>query len=450
MRSCVFSFIVILAASCGFGFEVSVGTYVSNAGKTVTVPVALDSAAGLSYASVKLSYDPQVLVVTKAEAGTLKTLMSEDFVTTDANGTLIVSIYGSPDANAVGGSGSIANLTFAVRDGTDGLYSDVTVTDVQLGEITGVKDVTVNNPITTVNGMIRVMASSAAVTRLENAQTVCADTSLASLELKNGDAIQAGSEAVCVSGEVTSETSSIEVKAPTYGWTSGKYALLSSPTTDLVFALEGNPSVEFASEVSDGIATYYATVTVTREGEITCESEDLAATTKSQIRDYTATAIGKLDLTVPANAALKEAFDSGKPIKIEGPASGGASVALISDMGLAPAPSVDPTTGELKLTYAAPTLEITSFDATTGAVGIKVTPGEGNSIVANINTGYVHVYGTDTLGEKMRYVSSVGFDMTKYLKEDSKGEGVINVTLGTHTFLKVKVERVTKTEGQVE
>ena len=40
--------------------------------------------------------------------------------------------------------------------------------------------------------------------------------------------------------------------------------------------------------------------------------------------------------------------------------------------------------------------------------------------------------------------------MSKYLKDDSKGEGVINVTLGTHTFLKVKVETVSKTEGQVE
>ena len=92
---------VALSAAVSFGYQVSVGTYVSNAGKTVTVPVALDSAAGLSYASAKLTYDPQVLVVTKAEAGTLKTLMAEDFVTTDTNGTLVVSIYGSTDANVV-------------------------------------------------------------------------------------------------------------------------------------------------------------------------------------------------------------------------------------------------------------------------------------------------------------------------------------------------------------
>jgi hypothetical protein len=132
---------------------------------------------------------------------------------------------------------------------------------------------------------------------------------------------------------------------------------------------------------------------------------------------------------------------------VKGPA--GTSVALISDMGLAPAFAIDET-GTLNFTYAEPKLAITSFDAATGAVGIKVTPGEGNAIVANINTGYVHVYGTDTLGEKMKYISSVGFDMSKYLKEDTKGEGVLNVTLGTHTFLKVKVETVPRKDGDSE
>ena len=35
----------------------------------------------------------------------------------------------------------IASVTFAVRVGTAGLYSDLALTDVQLGEKTGVKDV---------------------------------------------------------------------------------------------------------------------------------------------------------------------------------------------------------------------------------------------------------------------------------------------------------------------
>ena len=44
--------------------------------------------------------------------------------------------------------------------------------------------------------------------------------------------------------------------------------------------------------------------------------------------------------------------------------------------------------GSLKLTYAQPTLRITSFDAATGAVRFKVTPGEGNKIVSEIAIGY--------------------------------------------------------------
>ena len=178
-----------------------------------------------------------------------------------------------------------------------------------------------------------------------------------------------------------------------------------------------------------------------------CDTETLDAETKAQIRDYTRQAIAKLDLSNSANVRIKEVFESGATIKVKGP--NGTSVALISDMGLAPALLVDET-GTLNLTYSVPSLSITSFDPQTGAVGIKVTPGEGNSIIANINTGYVHVYGDNTIGGKMKYISNVGFDMTPYLKEATKGEGVLYVTLGSHTFLKVKVETEQKTEGQLE
>ena len=72
----VFAVSLVMAAFTVNAYQVSVGTYVSNSGKTVTVPVVLDNAAGLSYASATLTYDPQVLVVTKAEAGSLKSLMA--------------------------------------------------------------------------------------------------------------------------------------------------------------------------------------------------------------------------------------------------------------------------------------------------------------------------------------------------------------------------------------
>ena len=132
---------------------------------------------------------------------------------------------------------------------------------------------------------------------------------------------------------------------------------------------------------------------------------------------------------------------------MNGPAG---SVSLIADMGISPAFGAVDETGTLNLTYTMPKLEITAFDQQTGAVRFKVTPGEGNQIVSEVATGYIHVYGTDNLGEKMKYISKVGFDLTPYLKTDTKGEGVVNVTLGTHSFLKVKIESVPKAEGDTE
>ena len=432
------AFLAMLVAPTALAYQVSVGTYVSNAGKTVTVPVALDSAAGLSYAGATLTYDPQVLVVTKAEAGSLKTLLAEDFVATDTNGTLTVAIFGSTDANVAAGSGSIANVTFAARDGTEGLYSDIAVSDVELGEKSGVKDVTAGSPVRTVNGMVRVVASSAAVVRLDSAQTICADTSLGSLALKSGDSIQASDAqtAIVVSGAVTSESAAILVKAPVNGWASGKYALLSTATAGLAFALEGAEGT-MSSEVANGITTYYATLQIAGEVPVVCDDETLSPGSMNQIRSNARLLFeGKTDA---ASLALKAKFEGAKKLEVSGPAD---SVSLIADMGISPAFGAVDETGTLMLTYTMPKLEITSFDPQTGAVRFKVTPGEGNQIVSEIATGYIHVYGTDNLGEKMKYISKVGFDLTPYLKSATKGEGIINVTLGTHTFLKVKIENM--------
>ena len=410
-------------------YQISVGTYVSNAGKTVTVPVALDSAAGLSYASATITYDPQVLVVTKAEAGSLKSLMAEDFTAVDTNGTLTVSIFGSTDANVASGVGTIANVTFAVREGTDGLYSDLAVSNVELGEKTGVKDVTAGNPVTTVNGMVRVMRETAEVARLENAEVIVADTTLGALALSAGDAIQASDAqtAITVSGAVTA-SGAIAVKEPANGWASGRYALLLTTTPGLTFSLEGVDGATFSAETANGVTTYYAAVTVAGEIAVTCATDSLSAGTKNQIRSL-----------------LSGQLDGVTEIVVTGTAG---SVDVIADMGIAPSCTRDGT--RLLAAYTMPELRITQFDPQTGAVRFKVTPGAGNQIVSEIATGYIHVFGTDNLSEKMRYISKVGFDLTPYLKAETKGEGTLYVTLGTHTFLKIKVEAVPRVEGQVE
>jgi len=445
MKNAITTFgLFVLLASQASAYTVSVDTYVANAGKTVTVPVMIDDVAGLSYAGATLTYDPQVLVVTKAEAGTLKSVMADDFTTSDTNGTINVTIFAN--GNVAAGSGSIANITFALREGTDGQYSDIAVSEVSLGEATGVKDVTYGKTVNTVNGMVRVMATSAQVTRLESAETICADTVLGTLALDAGDAIQASDSqtAIRVAGAVTA-SGAIAVKAPVNGWASGTYALLSTTTAGLTFTgVDGT----ITSETANGITTYYAAVTVAGELPLVAEDSEevLTAGDKNLIRANAQAAFaGKTD---SASLALKALYESASRIQVVGPKG---SIGVIADMGIAPAfaPALD-ATGTLKLTYAMPQLVITSFDAQTGAVRFKVTPGEGNQIVSEIATGYIHVFGTNNLGEKMRYISSVGFDLTPYLKAETKGEGVLNVTLGTHTFLKVKVENVSRKEGDRE
>lgn len=71
-----------------------------------------------------------------------------------------------------------------------------------------------------------------------------------------------------------------------------------------------------------------------------------------------------------------------------------------------------------------------------------MVPGEGNSIVRELATGCVRVYGTSSLVEEMKIVSQVRFDLRNYLANDTKGEVVLTVELGNHKFLKVAVEPV--------
>lgn len=445
-RLSVFAVSLVMAAFTVNAYQVSVGTYVSNSGKTVTVPVVLDNAAGLSYASATLTYDPQVLVVTKAEAGSLKDLMPDDFVAADTNGTIVVSIFGVPGENVTtNAGGSIASITFAVREGTEGQFSDIAVAEVELGEKTGVLDVAVVSPIVRVNGMIRVMDAGADVARLENAQIISADTVLGSLTLADGDSIQASDSqtAIRVTGAVTA-TGAIVVKSPVNGWASGRYALLSTTTAGLSFALEGVEGT-MTSEVVNGVTTYYATLAIAGEVPVVCDSETLSSGSQNQIRANARLVFeGKTDA---ASLALKAKFDAATKLEVVGPAG---SVATIADMGISPAFGELDASGTLRLTYAMPTLVITAFDPKTGAVRFKVTPGAGNQIVSEIATGYIHVYGTDNLAERMKYISQVGFDLTPYLKPATKGEGVVNMTLGTHTFLKIKIESTPKSEGEAE
>ena len=400
------------------GFKVKAETFVVNAGSHVTVPVVFESGNPLSFANVRVTYDPNLLVLVKVAEGSLTKVLSDDFTVSEPTlGTVSVGLFGTEDA--IPGKGTLAYLTFAVREGTAETFSDVTLADVQVGDASGVKDITVGAPLSVVSGMVRIMSKTADVMRLENAQTVAADTCLGSLALMEGDAIQASDAQtpVVVSGAV-SGVSVIPVAAPVNGWAGGRYALLSTPTAGLSFALAGVEDAVFSQDTANGVITYYATVSIDCEVPVVCEGETLSAGVQNQIREL-----------------LGDMLKGASEVRVTGPKG---LVALIADMGIAPNCTRNGTI--IDAVYAMPEIKITSFDPLTGAVRIKVTPGENNTIVSEIATGYLHVYGTDDLSKAMTRIEKVGYDLTPYLKDATKGEAVLSVTLGTHTFLKVKVE----------
>ena len=444
--------LAVLAAVGAFassGYEVSVPTMVANPGQRVAVPIKFDTVCGVSHVGVRVAYDPQVLVFMKAVEGDLTKILSDDYVVAgnEREGVVSVAAFARENVRSDVG-GALATLVFAVRDGTQGHYSDVTITRVKLGDETGVRDITVGNPIRTVNGMVRVMPKDATVARLEGAQTICPDSEFASLVMKIGDGIQASDKqtGVRVSGEVIAE-GPVTVEEPLNGWTSGRYVLLSARTTGLQFSLQNlnSASMVCGFETKDGMTTYYADLTVAEEIPVLCDDEALTPGAMNQIRANACLAFeGKTD---SVSLSRKAMYESAKKIAVEGPKG---AVGIIADMGISPAFVGLDETGTLHLSYSMPSLAITSFSPETGAVRFKVTPGEGNQIVSELATGYLHVYGTDNLGEKMRYISSVGFDLTPYLKADTRGEGLLHVELGIHSFLKIKVESVQKTEGQPE
>lgn len=264
---CVQSFVL-------FGYEVSVDTFVANPGQRVAVPVRFDTVKGASHVWTRMTYDPQVLVLMEVKEGSLNATFPDDFVVVgdEKSGSVSISALGETNVQAEV-EGTLATVIFEVRTGTQGLYSDLTVANVKVGEETGLRDVTVANPVKTKNGMVRVMAQSAAVARLEDAQTICADAVLGSVAFKDGDGIQASDEqtAVVVTGAVTTEEA-IRVIAPIEGWASGRYELLKTPTTGLQFALVDAPGGwALGSEESNGIVTYFANVNIIDELPIICE-----------------------------------------------------------------------------------------------------------------------------------------------------------------------------------
>ena len=234
-----------LYAVWGFnGYKVGVGTLVANGGTRVKVPVTINTARPLACAGVRIAFDPNILVYAGVERDAASAVFDDDFlVTRPAEGSLALGFYATKDV--VAGAGVLAWVAFDVRPGTEGQFSDVSVTDVQLADSTGVRDVTANDPLAAESGMVRVMASDAAVTRLENEQTVHGETSLGVLDLLAGDEVAASPNRLPVriaGGVNNADGQPVRVRPPVGGWKGGRYQLLSTPTAGLTLQVADAPA----------------------------------------------------------------------------------------------------------------------------------------------------------------------------------------------------------------
>lgn len=416
----------ILFSFSVFARTVAVDTYVCNPGQVVSVNITVDDLADAGAATFAINYDSTIVACLGVDAGEAINGAKMTYADTGA-GQIVLAV---PEFSAP--KGVVARVRLLAREGTQGQFSDVTVASADFGAKDGVTDLATVNPIQVKNGMIRVVDSIASVMRLEAAFTVWPKTKVRELTLALGDSIKASDdgEGIQVSQSV-SASGAIPVRAPLYGWQTGRYMLMTTPTKNLQFSLGDDIAAVISSETINGMTSYYADVTVEGSLEIVPETGSLEAGTIAAIRASLSSGLA--------------AYPNVKRVVVKGE---GAKIPVIVDLGIVPDIAVAGDTATVE--YKSPSLKIVAFNPKTGIVRIKVTPGEGNSIRSQLVTGCIHVYGTDDLLKKMRYVSKVSIDVSNYLREGTKGEADLTVTMGTHTFLKVKAETQIKNEGEIE
>lgn len=416
----------ILFSFSVFARTVAVDTYVCNPGQVVSVNLTVDELSDVGAATFSINYDPTIVACLGVDADEAINGAKMTYADTGAGQIVLVV----PEFTAV--KGVVARVRLLAREGTQGQFSDVTVASADFGAKDGVTDLATVNPIQVKNGMIRVVDSLASVSRLESAFTVWPKTKVRELTLALGDSIQAADDGE--GGQVSqsvSATGAIPVRAPLYGWQTGRYTLMTTPTKNLRFSLGDDIDAVISSETINGMTSYYADVTVEGSLEIVPEIGSLEAGTIAAIRASLSSGLA--------------AYPTVKRVVVKGE---GAKIPVIVDLGIVPNIAVAGDTATVE--YKSPSLTIVAFNPKTGIVRIKVTPGEGNSIRSQLVTGCLHVYGTDDLLKKMRYISQVSIDVSNYLREGTKGEADLTVTMGTHTFLKVKAETQIKNEGEIE
>ncbi len=419
-------FLSALAAVAPLAAEqvVRLGNVICNSGTTLTVPLEVAGVTNAASVFAQVTYDPLVVVLTKAEPGPLKTNFTE-FVTTGAAGSVKILTFGTNNVARL--DGIVANLTFAVRQGSEGLYSDLALAKVAINEKTMTVDLTVGNPLAPQRGMLRSYATDATPERLdEGAMTVAAETTLKSLALQDGDALQVAAsdqEPVVVTDTLTA-SGALRVLPPASGWATATYNVLKSKNANLELSVVGSTNATVKT-TTDGDYTLYSIETkldrllqILKEGQLSLspEKENRLIDLLRLNPDFA----GKL-LVKGRQAAVDLGLDLGiKPELTEG--EDGAQVAI----------------------FELPAIEIVAFDPTAGTVRAKIVPPKGAKIVQNtITTGVIHVYGTKALSEQMHKISDIKLDLSDYAEAETAGEMTLSVQFGEHTFFKVVAGQTT-------
>ncbi len=409
---------------------VAAGTVAANPGAAVSVSVSADDLSDVGAAVVVVGYDPSVVVCLGADAGAA--VDANAFTWADSGAGRLCAVV-SGFAPGASGGGELLRVRFAVRAGTAGLFSDVALQDVRFGARDGVTDLSAEDPVGTVNGMVRSFAPGAAASRLEGAFTVWPETALGALALGAGDGIMASDAGrpVTVSGAV-SAAGRVRVAAPPSGWRTGHYELLSTATAGLAFDLAGAPAgAAVVAETAGGVTTYAVDVVEAGVVEVFDAGGLLGAAEKAAVRKVLADELA--------------AHPDVRRVTVAGDV---ADAGLLAGLGIAPAFTVDGA--EAVATYSQPSLAIVAFDPRTGRVRIRVSPGAGNAVVRKPDAGCVHVYGAEGLASRFRYISGTAVDLSPYLDDATRDEADLTVALGPHAFIKVKLESRQVKEGEEE
>lgn len=422
MKSVLMIAIGLLLMFGAYARTVTSGTVVANPGASVVVPVTIDDVSDVSVAMLTVNYDATVVVCLGVEAGELVDATRMSYVDSGGGNAVVLM----PELAKESGGGELVRIRFSVREGTQGLYSDVTLANVEFASKDGVTDLEAKTPLSVESGMIRVVGTEAEVKRLEGPFTVWPETKVKSLTFGTGDAVRAsdGMTTPIEASVSVAAAAAIPVLPPAGGWQTGRYALLKTPTTGLRFEVgQGDSEVSVVTESEGGMTIYCLDVTVEGEVEIVADEGELAAETKSRVR-------GSLADLLAANPSVTKVIVKGEK----------ELVPLVADLGIRPKFTVSGSIAEA--TYAKPSLRIVEFEKKTGRIRVKVTPGAENEIRSALATGCLHIYGADELTDAMELIEGAVIDLAPYLKEATKGEADITVTFGSRRFFRVKAGAV--------